>query len=422
MSGPSRSVRSATPGERGSLSVLVVGAGLLGTSVGLAVRSAGWPVWMSDTDQRAESLACDLGAGEPGVPDDPPDLVLVAVPPAATAAVIQEFYQLFPNATFTDVASVKSQVLLDLETFQADSTRTVARSRAVSGAVPPTAVGLATGVGSPAARGPLSQFVGGHPLAGRERSGPEAARADLFEGQPWVLSPTDTVPRWRLDQVRALVEAAGGLPVLMGAAEHDAAVAVVSHLPQLTASALAARLVDAPDGALALAGSGLRDTTRVAASDPDLWLQILSANAGPVAGVLDRLADDLAAVAAGLRALSRDRLDDESIKRDIENSTALTARATVRAVLAAGQAGRARIPGKHGGRAVDYAVVPVVVPDEPGSLARLFVAAGEAGVNIEDVAIEHSPGQPVGLVELSVAPGLVDELTRALRERGWLVH
>lgn len=94
----------------------------------------------------------------------------------------------------------------------------------------------------------------------------------------------------------------------------------------------------------------------------------------------------------------------------------------LRSILAAGRAGRDRIPGKHGGRAVHYAVVPVVIPDEPGALARLFAAAGEAGVNIEDVAIEHSPGQPVGLVELSVAPDRADDLHRALRERGWLVH
>ena len=91
-------------------------------------------------------------------------------------------------------------------------------------------------------------------------------------------------------------------------------------------------------------------------------------------------------------------------------------------MLVAGNRGRALLPGKHGAAAVEYAVVPVVIPDEPGALARLFVAAGEAGVNIEDVSIEHVPGQPVGLVELSVRPDQAVELTDALQRGGWRVH
>lgn len=393
------------------LRVLVVGAGLLGTSVGLALRVAGWPVWVSDVDAHAEALAADLGAGERGWPAAAPDLVLVAVPPVATSAVILDVCRKYPESTLTDVASVKSKVIDDLESFAPSLSKLEASA--------------GSGGGSPGSRWApplLARYVGGHPLAGRERSGPAAARGDLFAGQPWVLSPGPTVPEWRVAQVRSLVEAVGGLPVVQSAASHDAAVALVSHLPQLVASLLAARLVEAPDEALALAGSGLRDTTRVAGSDAELWTQILQANAGPMAFLLDRLAGDLDQVRAAMRTLAADRHKGKSTKRDGEESAIQEARDVLHGLLAAGRAGRARIPGKHGGRAVEYAVVPVVVPDQPGALARLFVAAGEAGVNIEDVSIEHSPGQPVGLVELRVAHELADELGLALRERGWMVH
>jgi prephenate dehydrogenase len=91
-------------------------------------------------------------------------------------------------------------------------------------------------------------------------------------------------------------------------------------------------------------------------------------------------------------------------------------------VLLRGNAGRARLPGKHGGRSTPYAVVPVVLADRPGELARLVVDVGAAGVNIEDIRIEHSPGQPVGLVELAVAPGAEAGLAVALESLGWVVH
>jgi prephenate dehydrogenase len=264
-------------------------------------------------------------------------------------------------------------------------------------------------------------------MAGRERSGPAAARGDLFEGRAWVLTPGPEVPTEVVDVVRDLVVAMGAVPVVLTPAEHDRAVAVVSHLPQVAASLVGARLRGADPAALELAGAGLRDTTRIAASDAELWTQILRSNAGPVLAVLQAVKADLDAVTAALTCIvaasetAEGRDADDSTSPSVDKSVS-DATAALRSVLAEGKAGRSRIPGKHGGRAVRYAVVPVVIPDEPGSLARLFVAAGEAGVNLEDVAIEHSPGQPVGLVELSVAPDRADDLVTALRERGWGVH
>jgi prephenate dehydrogenase len=243
-------------------------------------------------------------------------------------------------------------------------------------------------------------------MAGRERSGPAGARADLFEGRPWVLTPTDQTALGVCDLALDAVRLCGGLPVLMEADEHDRAVALISHAPHLVSALMAARLEQADEAAVLLAGTGIRDVTRIAASDPELWRQILATNASAVAEVLDQLGADLQGVAAELgRAGGQDR------------SLPATA-----GLLARARRGEARLPGKHGTAHVDYAIVPVVLPDRPGQLARLFTDAGEAGANIEDVRIEHSPGQPVGLIELAVQPEMADRLAAALTARGWTVH
>ena len=181
----------------------------------------------------------------------------------------------------------------------------------------------------------------------------------------------------------------------MTAAEHDEAVAKVSHVPQLVASVLAAQLRDLDQAELELAGQGLRDTVRIAASDPELWADIIARTrtlCGPACSRSSRSAGAARRHGPALQCSSQ------------------------------GREGHARIPGKHGAPAIEYAVVPVVIPDEPGALARLFASAGEAGINIEDVAIEHSPGQPVGLVELFVVPEKAEAMARALTTRGWSVH
>lgn len=271
--------------------VLIVGTGLLGTSVALALRSVGADVWLTDRDDRTLALAVDRGAGTPGPPPRPVDLCVLAVPPAAVADVLCDAQRAGYAAAYTDVASVK--------------------------AVPLRA---ATELGCD-----LSTFVGGHPMAGAERSGPQAARADLFTGRPWVLTPTPATSPAALGAARALALACGAEPVVLSPDEHDRAVAVVSHVPHLLAALAAARLADAPAALVALAGQGVRDVTRVAASDPDLWVGILSANAGPVAEVLDAVAADLARVAAALRAPA---VDD-----------------AVRDLLVRGRTGRGRLPG-----------------------------------------------------------------------------
>lgn len=268
-------------------------------------------------------------------------------------------------------------------------------------------------------------------MAGRERSGAGAARADLFDGRPWVLTPTRATPESVVEVLRRLVIDCGALPVVVGASRHDEAVAVVSHVPQVVASLTAARLVDADAEALTLAGQGLRDMTRIADSDAGLWAEIFAANAGPVLSVLDALAADLDTVRSELRELASratgdvgaDLPSNPSPDKDRERHGDMSIHAPqTMALIERGNRGRARLPGKHGAARVEFSIVPVVVADRPGELARLLLASGAAGVNVEDVAIEHSPGQPVGLVELSVRPELAAQLAGALRSAGWSVH
>jgi prephenate dehydrogenase len=356
-------------------SALVVGSGLMGTSVALALRAHGIGVHLDDRDPAMLELAVALGAGEPRSRATPrADLAIIAVPPASVATVLAELQRQDAAASYTDLASTKGN-----------------GQRAVETIADPTS------------------YVGGHPLAGRELSGPGAARADLFSGRPWVLTPSSFTAETALSTATTLVELCEAIPVLMDPHTHDLAVALVSHTPQVLASLVAARLVDADPDAVGLAGQGLRDVTRIAASDPRLWSEILASNATAVADVLAAVAADLDEVVLALRAVAADPADPAALE-------------PVTAALRAGNLGRAQLPGKHGEPPARWTAVPVLVPDKPGELARLLTDVGTAGINLEDMRIDHSPGQPVGLVELAVRPATAAELVAHLRALGWSVH
>jgi prephenate dehydrogenase len=351
--------------------VLVIGTGLIGTSVALALRERGGEVWLSDQDRATAQLAADMGAGAV-VPDlrdakGIADAAVLAMPPAFVAAGLAHAQECAVASVYTDVASVKSLPVRQAREAGCD----------------------------------LETFVPGHPLAGREKHGPAAARADLFLGRTWALCPLPENAPSAVDAVTRLVLACGADLVRVDPVTHDRWVALVSHAPHLVSVAMAARLAEqsAPAEALRLAGQGLRDVTRIAAGDPELWTQILTANAAPVAEILQAVAADLTVAAQALASAAGED--------------------TVTGLLDRGRAGVARIPGKHGGKLPELTVVQVVIADKPGELARLFNAAGEAGVNIEDIRIEHSPGLPVGVAELSVRPAAAVRLLDAMDAGGW---
>lgn len=359
----------ASVGSSNGGAALVRGTGLIGTSIGLSLRAAGWQVWLTDPDARAQKQAAELGAGSLDAPDpEAIELVVVCAPPDVTHLVVLDSLEHFPNATVTDVASLKARIL-----------------EQVAGHLD------------------ADRYIGGHPLAGRETSGPGGARSDLFEGRPWVITPNGAEPQ-RVESLRRMVEATGATVVEMAPAQHDDAVAAVSHVPQVMASLTAARLTALDEEALALSGQGLRDVTRIAASDAQMWSQIIGGNAEAVVAVLDGIAADLAALR-------------QSLVQDGGQAAGAVAE-----LVARGNAGQSRIPGKHGAAAQRYTAVPVVIPDEAGALARLFDVVGDLGVSIEDLALEHSPGQPVGLATLSVLPSAADALMDGLESEGWVVH
>jgi prephenate dehydrogenase len=403
-------VSGSAPGEGSGAPfparAVVIGTGLIGTSVALALRRAGAAVWLADADPAAAQLAADIGAGTvlpgggiPGTdrplsvpPGGPADVALLAVPPGAVAATLASAQTPEIAHWYTDVASVKSLPLVQAQAMGCD----------------------------------LASFVPGHPLSGRERSGPAAARADLFLGRPWVICPGPVTRPEGVAAIEALARTCGAEPVLASAADHDRWVALVSHAPHVVSAAMAARLAGAADGALARAGPGLRDVTRIAAGDIGLWTQILAANAGPVSEVLAAVAGDLAAVAEALADTAPPRglpaAPTEAGPLPTEAGLAGPELKVLMALLDQGSAGVARIPGKRGVPVRAESIVQVVIPDRPGELARLFQAAGAAGINIEDIGIEHSPGMPVGVAELTVRPDAVTALTEALAANGWPVR
>ena len=348
--------------------VLVVGTGLLGTSLGLACRRAGIEVLLSDTSSKHLRTASGLGAGRPVTGGESPQLVVVAVPPDHLGATL--LAQLETTEAFvTDVGSVKSGPLRE--------------------------------VASSATPDQLRRYVGGHPMAGSERSGPLAASASLFDGRPWAVTPHPTTDEAATALVLELARPCGAVPVVLSPEEHDRAVARTSHLPQLVSALVAGRLAGAPPEHLVLSGQGVRDVTRIAGSDPAMWQQIIGANAEAVLDVLSEVRSELDAMIAAVRSPEREALG---------------------ALLAQGVAGTRAIPGKHGGPARPTATVYVAVPDHPGELARLFADAGDSGVNIEDVRIDHDPGRPMGQVELVVDEQRADELRSALESGGWQAH
>ncbi|WP_354594719.1 prephenate dehydrogenase [Frigoribacterium sp. PvP054] len=349
--------------------VRIVGSGLLGASIGLRLRQHGVDVILDDVSPAARSLAVDYGAGRPPAEGDAPVLVVVAVPPDVTSEIVARELEAWPEALVTDVASVKVAPLAGLRALGAD----------------------------------VSRYIGSHPMAGRERGGAVSARADLFVGRPWVIAGHDDISYRRAAAVEDLALDLGATPIEMTPEEHDAGVALVSHVPQVVASLMASRLRDAPDASLGLAGQGVRDVTRIASSDPALWTQILGANASRVAAVLRDLRADLDRVVVALEAP-----DAPGSRRAVAES------------IGAGNGGVARLPGKHG-RQTQFSSVIVMVDDTPGQLARLLTEIGEIGVNLEDLRLEHSPGAQVGLAEVSIVPEQEDRLVDELEARGWTV-
>ena len=342
--------------------VRIVGSGLIGTSIGLGLVQRGVLVEMVDSAPESQSLANDLVGG---VVVSEPQLVIFALPTSKLSVVIAREIQLNPNSTFMDVGSVKNEVVLQVKTFSGLSKR----------------------------------FLPTHPMAGREIGGAGSARADLFQGRSWILTPSADLEPSSKNLVLELISLLGATAIELSAADHDRAVAKISHLPQIAASLVAKQLTGTPAEWMELAGQGLRDTTRIAGSDESLWKEIIFSNRTELQELLINLQNDLQAMIASLD-------DPEKIAQ----------------LIAAGRAGKATIPGKHGGVAREYSYLPIVIDDKPGQLGAIFNECAAMDVNVEDLNIEHSPGQLSALITLALSQSDAEKLSSHLSSIGWNVH
>ena len=274
---------------------------------------------------------------------------------------INRYKNLYPKSTFIDIGSTKTKVQVEVQTDKELSAR----------------------------------FCPTHPMAGRELDGAEAAQSDLFVGKSWIITPLAETSGESIALVKELIEKLGARVIAMSPEDHDAAVASISHLPQIISSLLAAQLEGKSPEFLALAGSGVMDTTRIAGSNPDLWREILNLNRNAIEPLLKDFQKDLSTL--------------------IENYD-------VESVLQRGRKGRHLLPGKHRSASRNYTYLPVVLEDKPNQLARLFDECAKANVNVEDITIEHSPEQETGLVLLALSAPNAELLQKHLATSGWRVH
>ena len=347
-------------------SIKIIGSGLIGTSIGLALANKGVSIEMADIDPKAAKLASDLMASEPALN---PEIILYAGPSSGLVSALESEFKVNSASKFIDIGSVKTKSLLEVSQSSI----------------------------------PTRRFLATHPMAGREVGGAQSARADLFQSRSWIYMPKDLEGADVDPELVAaglwLIQTLGATAIAMSAAEHDRAVALVSHLPQVIASLLAAQLLDSQAQSLDLAGAGLRDTTRIAASSSALWDEILNSNSAELLPLLINLQSDLGTFISRLQVS-----------------------ASVSDLIERGNQGRAKIPGKHGGAPREYSLLPVVIEDKPGQLAALFDECASAKVNVEDLTIEHSPGQFTGLITLALSAKDAQILQTHLLSSGWSVH
>jgi prephenate dehydrogenase len=352
--------------------VAVIGTGLIGTSVALAARRAGVVVVGWDVDADVLAAAASGGgltaAASAADAVARADVVVVATPIGAVPDGVVAALAAAPTAIVTDVASVKTRVIDDV------------RAKASAADLP--------------------RFVPGHPMGGGERSGPEHASASVLDGIVWVVAPAPETDPAAASTLFAWAEAVGARPVAMEPERHDRLVAFVSHLPQVASTTLMGTAADREAGeadALLLAAGGFRDLTRLAASHPSLWSEILVANREEVASAIDLFVQRL-----------------ESLRDRIAEADAPGVESTFEAAKQA-RLGLATKPTVRSG----VAVWQVEIPDEPGALARITAVLGEGGVNIEDLQIVHSPEGGKGTVHLTVAAETAGSTAAVLSGAGY---
>jgi prephenate dehydrogenase len=343
---------------------MIFGTGLMGASIGMALRERGWRVGGVDTADGVAARAVELGALDDEGIDHQADLVVVATPVHAAPQIIAGIMgstDWKPGVVVTDVGSVKGP--------------------------------LVSAIDHPS-------FVGGHPMAGSEQVGVEGASGDLFVGATWVLTPTAVTDPAAYALLRSVLADLGANVVALDPARHDALVAVVSHVPHLTAATLmdlAAGMGQEHAALLQLAAGGFRDMTRIAAGQPSIWPDICDDNAEAIVSTLDLLIDALGAM--------RRRVAE----RDHESLLEILGRA----------ASARRTLSERAPQPEELVEVRIPVPDRTGAIAEVTVLAAELGINIVDLEIAHSVEGDRGVLVLVVDTLSAPTLLATLSDRGY---
>lgn len=338
----------------------VVGLGLIGGSVSLALQEAGFFVHGDDADSSRVDLAMERGIiNERGLATDA--TISVAATPVLTLTDTVQRLLHESTGVVTDVGSVKSAVA-----------RNVADPR----------------------------FVPGHPMAGSELDGLDGADPSMFEGAVWVLTPTATSSDEAFSTIAALIAQFGSEVVALDPERHDDFVALISHVPHLTAATLMGMADQRSEEHLALlrlAAGGFRDMTRIASGRPDIWIDICRQNNDAIVRTLDRFIDELSAV----RDIVKNN-DGPSLLKRLERA----------------RSARTNLP-TRAGRVEDLAEVRIPIPDRPGSAAQIFTLSGELGVNIYDFEVVHSAEGDSGVIVVVIGLDHVELFRGGLMARGF---
>ena len=339
--------------------IAIIGAGLMGGSLGMALRAQGWFVTGTDAEPERADRGLELGAFDAVGADSSAVITFVCTPVSSVVAVAR--HALAHGGIVTDIGSVKGPVTTALD---------------------------------------HPRFIGGHPMAGSELDGIDGSDPLMFQGRTWVLTPTPTSDAASYARLHAVISSLGAVVVSVAPARHDELVAVVSHVPHLVAATLMSVAADCAaehNTLLRMAAGGFRDMTRIAAGHPGIWLDICTENRSAIVGVLDGVIAELGAMRSIVETADRQRLQQ---------------------VLGKARTARMNLP-VGAPPPEDLVEIRVPIPDRPGFIAEVATLASHLGVNIFDVELSHSIEGDRGTLVVVVATRAADLLRGGLLARGF---
>ena len=338
----------------------VFGLGLIGGSLAAALSARGWSVTGTDQDPKIEQEALSLGLiAHVGIDHDA-EITFVATPVSSVVAQVKRALT-YTVGLVTDVGGVKTNIVGEIDD---------------------------------------QRFVAGHPMAGSELVGLAGADESLFEGAVWVLTPSSHTSDETFAKVAQIVKELGAEFVVLTAERHDQLVAIVSHLPHLTAAtlmSLAGQSAEEHVAVLRLAAGGFRDMTRVASGHPGIWIDVCKENKQAITSALDGMIEGL----QSMRHIISEEQSDQLFER-----------------LQTARVARANLPGRVG-ELLDVVEVRIPIPDRAGAAAEIFSLAAELGVNAANFEVAHSVEGDRGILVLVIDQANQDVFKGGLIARGF---